>query len=62
MPGIPMTLEALKEECKKHKLYNTPHLNDKLYLHYKGWERLSPGTTHRPIGTIPLHRSNCRPD
>jgi hypothetical protein len=31
-----MTKEAIKEHCKKMKLYLTPHLNDVLYLHFKG--------------------------
>ncbi|CAH1398956.1 unnamed protein product [Nezara viridula] len=35
-----MTKEAIKDVCKKHKLYNTPHLNDVLYLHYKGYSKI----------------------
>ena len=31
-----MTPKVLTDICKKHKLYRTPHLNDVLYLHYKG--------------------------
>ena len=30
-----MTKAFLKAQCKKDSLYSTPHLNDKLYLHYK---------------------------
>ncbi|KAG8222821.1 hypothetical protein J437_LFUL005027 [Ladona fulva] len=31
-----MTKEFLRGECKKKNFYLTPHLNDVLYLHYKG--------------------------
>jgi hypothetical protein len=31
-----MTKEAIMRNCKEQKLYLTPHLNDVLYLHYKG--------------------------
>ncbi|XP_074497832.1 dynein axonemal assembly factor 1 [Sebastes fasciatus] len=31
-----MTKKFLKEHCKENKLYITPHLNDTLYLHFKG--------------------------
>ncbi|XP_044762832.1 dynein axonemal assembly factor 1 homolog isoform X2 [Coccinella septempunctata] len=32
-----MTKEFIKKHCKEHKLYQTPHLNDVLYLHFKGF-------------------------
>ena len=32
-----MTESFIKECCKKDKLYRTPSVNDKLYLHYKGF-------------------------
>jgi len=35
-----MTKKVLKETCKKLDLYQTPHLNDKLYLHYKGFAKI----------------------
>lgn len=35
-----MTKDALKKVCKELKLYGTPHINDKIYLHYKGWRKI----------------------
>lgn len=35
-----MTKEALKKQCKENSLYNTPHINDRLYLHYKGFKSI----------------------
>lgn len=30
-----MTKEFIKNNCRQHKLYSTPYLNDILYLHFK---------------------------
>eukprot|EP00736_Rhodelphis_marinus_P010652 Rmarinus@m.19462 len=35
-----MTKESLKKLCKEKDLYTTPELNDKLYLHYKGFSKI----------------------
>jgi len=35
-----MTKDVLKKQCKNDGLYSTAHLNDKIYLHYKGFRRV----------------------
>jgi dynein assembly factor 1, axonemal len=40
MAGTEMTPELLKKLCKENGLYGTPHINDKMYLHYKGFKSI----------------------
>ncbi|KAF3848034.1 hypothetical protein F7725_021062 [Dissostichus mawsoni] len=35
-----MTKKFLRDHCKQLKLYRTPHLNDTLYLHFKGFSTI----------------------
>lgn len=36
-----MTTAVLRSICSEHKLYRTPHLNDKLYLNFKGFTHIA---------------------
>lgn len=36
-----MTTSVLRSICSEHKLYRTPHLNDKLYLNFKGFTHIA---------------------
>ncbi|KAJ3190016.1 Dynein assembly factor 1, axonemal [Gaertneriomyces sp. JEL0708] len=35
-----MTVKYIQQLCREQKLYSTPELNDKLYLHYKGFAKI----------------------
>lgn len=39
--GLPeMTLDEIKLSCLENNGYETPELNDKLYLHFRGFKRI----------------------
>lgn len=40
MPGVVMTKPLLKQICRDTGLYSTPSINDKIYLHYKGFSQI----------------------
>jgi hypothetical protein len=35
-----ITVQLIQELCKQHQLYQTPYLNDKLFLHFKGFREI----------------------
>eukprot|EP00291_Cryptomonas_curvata_P025649 CAMPEP_0172175976 /NCGR_PEP_ID=MMETSP1050-20130122/14539_1 /TAXON_ID=233186 /ORGANISM="Cryptomonas curvata, Strain CCAP979/52" /LENGTH=454 /DNA_ID=CAMNT_0012848163 /DNA_START=47 /DNA_END=1408 /DNA_ORIENTATION=- len=39
---VDMTAAAIQQITKEMKQYSTASLNDKLYLHFKGWKKLEP--------------------
>ncbi len=45
-----MTKEYVRKLCREQKLYSTPELNDKLYLHFKG-TRACKGRALAPHGS-----------
>ena len=40
MSAVEMDKKQLKRDCVKNGQFTTPHLNDKLYLHYKGYSKI----------------------
>lgn len=36
-----MTKSVLRDICTQNKLYRTPHLNEKLYLNFKGFTQIA---------------------
>ena len=39
--AMEMTVDVVRRMCKEKDLYRTPHLNDKLYLHFMGFDRIA---------------------
>jgi len=36
-----MSKAAILDLCKEHSLYRTPHINDRLYLNFRGFSRVA---------------------
>ena len=47
-----MTLGYIKQLCKEQKLYQTPELNDKLYLHFKGFAKIENLNEYTGLKTL----------
>jgi dynein assembly factor 1 len=50
--NVLMTVPYIKQLCKEQKLYNTPSLNDKLYLHFKGFSKIQNLDVYTGLKTI----------
>ena len=47
-----MTPGTLRNICKETKLYKTPSLNDKLYLHFKGFQQIANLEPHTGLKAL----------
>uniref|UniRef100_A0A3P9KVZ4 Uncharacterized protein n=1 Tax=Oryzias latipes TaxID=8090 RepID=A0A3P9KVZ4_ORYLA len=52
-----MTPAFLRDLCKQNKLYTTPHLNDTLYLHFKGFSRIENLEEYTGLKSLWLHNN-----
>jgi hypothetical protein len=50
--NVLMTVPYIKLLCKEQKLYSTPSLNDKLYLHFKGFNKIQNLDVYTGLKTI----------
>lgn len=47
-----MNIKYIKQLCKEQKLYQTPELNDKLYLHFKGFAKIQNLEEYHQVKTL----------
>ncbi|ORX87981.1 hypothetical protein BCR32DRAFT_263849 [Anaeromyces robustus] len=47
-----MTEKYIKQLCREQKLYVTPELNDKIYLHYKGFSKIENLTNYTGLKSL----------
>ena len=53
-----MTVKTINYYCSKDSLFETPELNEKLYLHYKGFKKIEALENYPNLVTIWLN-NNC---
>ncbi|XP_043279048.1 dynein axonemal assembly factor 1 [Venturia canescens] len=58
--GIRMTEKLIKDHCKKERLYQTPHLNDVLFLHYKGFSFIENLMKYTGLKTLWLENNGIQ--
>ena len=58
--ALEMTTKVLKDSCKRDGLYQTPELNERLFLHYKGFDRISSLENYTGLRVLYLEGNGLR--